>query len=312
MRKLGYLLGFLLAIFLWVNCFAVMKSNSNSKLNSASNSTNSTPDTTANSKSDSADSTTSNSTADSTPDSTSNSTSNSTSDLASNSTSNFLKNFYVGAEGGYSFGNYINLKPTSTAACTSTMQCWTNPTQSFNSDLGESFVYGAKIGYQVNPLVAIDLGYDARNKFGWSKHFPPGGFPNSRNRSISTLRNQTLLANVYLTPNLRWSTLDPYVNGGIGWAWNKTGTLTDVNLNTGQVSRISGDNTSSFAWDIGFGANIILNKNVFFDAGYRYIDLGIIQTGKRVISPPPVLPIPRLRTKTAYTNELYIGVNFLV
>lgn len=227
---------------------------------------------------------------------------------------NFLKNFYAGLEGGYSFGNYTNLKPTNVSACTPTMQCWDNPTQSFNANLGNSPVYGAKVGYQFNSLVAMDLSYDVRNGFDWSKIFPadPANFPDARKRSIGSIRNQTLMANLYLTPNLRWSTLDPYVNGGIGWGWNRTGDLTSTDLNNGQVCIITGNKTTSFTWNVGAGANIILNKHVFLDAGYRYMDLGIIQTGNQIVSPPPVLPITRLKTKTAYTNELYAGINFIV
>jgi opacity protein-like surface antigen len=222
-------------------------------------------------------------------------------------------NFFFGVEGGYSWSKQFSLKPPSDAPCTPGGACWDNPLQSFASTMGNSPVFGIRGGYTLNKFITGAVTYDTRNSFDdWGRIFPgdPANFPDPRHRFINIIRNQTVMADLIITPNLSWEKIDPFLNAGIGVAYNRVGSLTSINLNTGSINIISGANMTHFAWQVGAGTNINLSENIFLDAGYRLINIGPLQTGNQVIIPTPVLPIPRLKSNDVYLNEVYGGINF--
>ena len=223
-----------------------------------------------------------------------------------------LDHFFVGGEGGYSLSNSVALNPVSNAPCTTTTACWTNPNQNFGNSMRNSGLYGAVAGVRFNHFVMMDLLYDVRNNFNWNKTFPASavGFPQTVHRSVN-IRDQTLMLNLALTPNLQWEKLDPFINFGIGTAWNTTGNLRNTNVTTGSVSFISGNRTSSLAWQAGAGLNYNATSHIMFDAGYRFVSMGKIETGNQVLS-PMVQPISALKATSSYLNEIYAGINFFL
>lgn len=224
----------------------------------------------------------------------------------------FWHSFFIGIEGGYSNSNDIELKPETATACSTVFMngCWNNPNQTYNNDISNAGVYGVRIGFKLGKFAAIDLAYDGRSGFSWENttFAEPQGFPQSILRKINTIDNQTLLSNIYLTPNMAWGRIDPYLNAGLGTAWNRTSAVVNTNLTTGQIVEVSGARRSSFAWDIGAGSNIILTRHLFLNAGYRYMSLGEITTGSTIISPISA-PITPLVAQSVYTNEVYAGIN---
>ena len=47
----------------------------------------------------------------------------------------------------------------------------------------------------------------------------------------------------------------------------------------GQTGRLDGDHRYDFAWQAGAGVGIQIMPKLFVDVGYRYVDLGKVQTG---------------------------------
>lgn len=217
--------------------------------------------------------------------------------------------FYVGVEGGYGFSKTI---PFKAGYCSAGQACW-NTQQPFSKGIGNSSVYGAQIGYHINPLWTADVAYDNRSNFSWNQYFPgdPLVSPGAHQRSINSIHNQTLMLNIYTTPNLQWSTLDPYFFVGAGYARNKVGELSDTNLLLGTTQVISGDTKNSFAWQVGLGADINCYQHVFFDVGYRIVNIGKLQTGTRILTAAP-MTIPAVTASHAYVHEAYAGVNYRI
>lgn len=232
--------------------------------------------------------------------------------------------FYLGAEGGYSVSNGVNFRPQQSEDCVEVeglIGCWLNTHQSFRATIDNSPEFGGKIGYHLNSLLDLDVAYNQRNNFRWSKDFPgdfsgaPNTSPASRNRTINTIKNRTLMADVTLVPTLFCSCLQPFVSGGIGIAWNTLGDLLSTNLVNGSTAIITGDTNHSFAWQLAGGLNIPLNKHWFFDLGYRYLDMGTFRSGTRDIflnssSQTINQPIAYLEGKHVSTNEFFAGVNY--
>jgi opacity protein-like surface antigen len=216
---------------------------------------------------------------------------------------------YVGAEAGYGFTKTV---PFKAGTCSSGQACW-NTQQPFAKNIGDSAVYGGVVGYHINPLWTTEVAYDNRNDFSWNKYFPgdPLVSPGARQRSINFIHDQTVMFNLYATPNLQWSTLDPYLFVGAGYAWNKTGILTNTNLLTGTTQLISGDTKNSFAWQFGLGADINLYQHVFFDVGYRFVNIGRLRTGTQITNFAP-MTIPAVTANHAYVHEVYAGLNYRI
>ncbi len=77
---------------------------------------------------------------------------------------------------------------------------------------------------------------------------------------------QRIMANAYIDINAN-RYVRPYIGGGIGMAfYHIKDNDTDM--------KESGNN---FAWNFGGGVGIRLTRNVTFDTGYRYVDMGTIE-----------------------------------
>lgn len=70
---------------------------------------------------------------------------------------------------------------------------------------------------------------------------------------------------------------NPYLTMGIGASINNSRDAIP-SMNGIEVERPPGKKTTNFAWNIGIGTRLVLNKKVNFDIAYKYIDLGKITT----------------------------------
>ena len=85
--------------------------------------------------------------------------------------------------------------------------------------------------------------------------------------------SQNLMLNAYFDfmPNY---VISPYVMAGIGWAKIKMDTFYTAGL-----TRVEDSNdVNNFAWSIGAGLTVRINKCLNLDGGYRYIDMGDIDS----------------------------------
>jgi opacity protein-like surface antigen len=91
----------------------------------------------------------------------------------------------------------------------------------------------------------------------------------------ATVKSQSLMANVYYDFK-NTSDFTPYVSAGIGASFNKLDVTEYQNIISSSAS--ANDKKTDFAWSVGVGVNYALNKDLDLDLGYRYVDLGKVNT----------------------------------
>ena len=76
---------------------------------------------------------------------------------------------------------------------------------------------------------------------------------------------------------VKYGCLSPYINGGIGWSYNRSSDYSEKAI-AGVTPRTSpnyGSQTNTqFAYNVGAGIDVQLDKNLILFAGYEYLNLG--------------------------------------
>lgn len=133
----------------------------------------------------------------------------------------------------------------------------------------------------------MQFSYVYRGGYDWNLSATEDDFANSPNvydRYYATgIQIQTFLFDLILKPSVNWGGFVPYVKGGIGAAYNKIGAVKNVDVAfAGRPvsfnTRLDGASTTSFAWDAGVGANYYFNQKFSVGLGYRFVDVGKLQT----------------------------------
>jgi opacity protein-like surface antigen len=153
-------------------------------------------------------------------------------------------------------------------------------------DIGDSWVFGAGVGYRVNPNIRAELALGYRSGFELDQSDPQA--PPSTFRG--EIRNWNVMLNGYYDIDFGqpWK---PYVGAGIGYARNKLRTITVTNPSVpGVVVPIAGDTDSGLAWSLGVGVGYALPNGMTLDVGYRYIDLGDLKVPALPVSVPSIGP----------------------
>ncbi|MCL2763626.1 MAG: acyloxyacyl hydrolase [Treponema sp.] len=122
--------------------------------------------------------------------------------------------------------------------------------------------------------------------------------------SVSCQSNniQTLFANVYYDINTR-TKFTPYVGAGMGVGFIRTKGKVDW---VSEVNNTGSKTVTNFAWNIGLGLGYQITNNVAFDVGYRFADLGKVQT-KWDERPWGTW---RMDTKRIYQHQFSMGARF--
>ena len=143
----------------------------------------------------------------------------------------------------------------------------------WDSTFGGSLAAGYDFSKRLNVPVRTELEYAAFSKA------EGGGDPwvdSDDDQFIQSNKIQTLFVNVYYDINTG-TKFTPYVGAGMGAGFIRTKGTDDMN---GGVFRANtGSKTvTNFAWNIGLGLGYEITKNVALDIGYRFADLGKVQT----------------------------------
>lgn len=212
--------------------------------------------------------------------------------------------FYVKAETGYSFSNNADFDVGQGIG-------WGQPQDDFSNEIGNSWLWGAGLGYRINPLIRTDITYDRRAGFEYSKSF----YYADRHRQFD-ITNQTVMANLYLDANgircVNFGRFNPFIGGGIGYARNTGSDFTSTDISTG-FQTVNAANTVStysptnhFAWQFTLGTAFNLCKHLDLDAGYRYVNIGDIQAGpKQLNRDAPNFIRSSISTNNASMQEVY-------
>jgi len=236
---------------------------------------------------------------------------------------------YIGFEVGYSsslpVGMSVDEAPNSMSKFV-----WDPPLQGWNSDLGNSAIYGIDLGYNFTRLFALELAYNYRPSYQYSKYqtVPTSKAIGSRIRYFDfnnyTIMLDGILRLFALTPNLaslqERTIIEPIVDLGVGLASN---TVTNfhglcVDKQPGMIFSKMGDKTKySFAAQAGAGFDLNFNKTWSARLGYRFLYGGKFNTQDYVTDDPdnqhPITPgsgnSANAWKGTFTANEIYARLN---
>jgi opacity protein-like surface antigen len=189
----------------------------------------------------------------------------------------------------YSVGQVINGDPN-------------NTTPGSLSDAGTGVVAGAGFGWQFNPRVRgdITLGY---------RRYRLDTSDGSDTRFKADISSLALMVGAYYENDAASGPWKPYIGAGLGVARNKFGDFTGTT--TGGTFSGPGGMSAGFAWMVttGFGFPVLSGR--VFDVGYRYVDLGKLETAGGNLSDGAgnLLPTSGF-TGRLRAHELLIGMRF--
>ncbi len=179
-------------------------------------------------------------------------------------------------------------------------------TGNFKGHTGNSVIFGAGIGYRINPMFRTDLTVDYMPSLQFKGFNATAG-----SGSKGDINSLVGLANGYfdlagVLPGV-FGPFQPYIGGGIGLARNVLATQA---LNTAGVgSTLSGGEHTSFAWDATAGVGYALTQNLTLDLAYKYIDAGSMRSGTRFVSNGAATTVPSLKADLQ-AHTVMVGLRY--
>lgn len=149
-------------------------------------------------------------------------------------------------------------------------------TLDMDRDSGERYQIG--VGAKLNDFIWADITVSYRDKMTEvGTYLDADGIPNKAINEIDDgafqTSNWSTMLNIYVDPfraaGLDTGAFSPYLQGGIGWARNKTEDMKFTNAGT-----LFGDTHNDFAWQIGAGVLYSITDHLKLDLSYRYLDMG--------------------------------------
>jgi opacity protein-like surface antigen len=118
------------------------------------------------------------------------------------------------------------------------------------------------------------------------------------------------MVNVYVDPlsiaGVDLGAFSPYVQGGIGWARNKTEKMFFAAPNG---SYTTGDTHNDLAWQIGAGVGYVISDQWTLDMSYRFLDMGEARGGDKFINGATVTSVEAARFDLR-AHEFMIGLQY--
>ena len=132
---------------------------------------------------------------------------------------------------------------------------------------GTAWIASIGAGYRFAKEFRGDVVGSYRGGYGWGETGANGNYYSGSYASWS------LLANGYVDMPIS-NRVTGYLGAGAGMSYNQSDAL--VNVSTGTV--FGGDNKYNFAWNAMVGISVPVTNSLTVDVGYRYIDLGFVET----------------------------------
>jgi len=173
------------------------------------------------------------------------------------------------------------------------------------NDVGDSYVLGGGIGYRFSPNVRGDV------TLGYRGDYSLTGTDGGGAQFKSDITSMVVMANGYY--DFSAGGVRPYIGAGIGWAQNEMDPV--VQTFPGGSITTPGGKKSGTAFALMAGVGIPVSGWVL-DIGYRYIDLGKIESGSGTASAtftgvPGAIPFPYSGAEGKLTaHEITVGVRF--
>jgi opacity protein-like surface antigen len=171
-------------------------------------------------------------------------------------------------------------------------------------NFGGSAILSGGIGYRFTPNLRGDvtLGYRPSYQLNASDKGVPA------TKFSADVTSLALMVNGYYDLPLQGWT--PYVGAGLGYAQNKIGSVS-FNDGAGFIGTAPGGTKSGTAWALMLGAAIPAQPGVTLDFGYRFIDLGKVESAAGDVSVSGfTVPGYGGAAGKLKANELFVGIRF--
>ena len=173
------------------------------------------------------------------------------------------------------------------------------------SELDDSVTVGVGVGCARSNGVRYDLLYTFHGDNIWS------GVPAPPDPIFGDIETHTLMANLYYDFDLG-SRIKPYVGAGIGVAYHDLGVLDCTPPIAGVCTpgnfQRGGENVT-FAWSVQAGAGVDLTDRWTLDVGYRYLDLGNVDSGSVDVTG---FANPIHQIQDIESHEIKVGLRFAI
>lgn len=179
--------------------------------------------------------------------------------------------------------------------------------------LGSSFLYGIGAGLKFNDALRAEINVQFRNDYE-IEHYSSVSYPIKYESEVSS---QLAFANLYYDfDKIRLGNVIvlPFVGGGVGLSENE---MDDVEYGGPPASPvvIEGDTSSEFSWNVAVGVGFDLENDFMLDVGYRYIDLGDVESGDVIIASPLALNLGQIiaepLTGELTAHEIFIDLRYM-
>lgn len=222
---------------------------------------------------------------------------------------------YISVQGGISFSQNVTMN---VATGNNEATDWDPADQGYNSDLGNSEVLGAAIGYVINPAASFEIEVSHRNSFDYARFQTPVD-PKTRYFDFA---NTSAMVNLVLNgsgcSNLSYRStrfvVDPYISGGFGMAFNNVYNFHSILVAGNAPSAVMQPYTvRSLAYQVGAGLNFRTCRNIGLGVNYRFINMGDFDSNNVVLdsSTSPGIVIQPWEG-TFKSNEIYLSLQYYV
>ena len=190
------------------------------------------------------------------------------------------------------------------------------------SHLDDSAFAGIGLGYQFNNWFRADITgeYRTSQRFQSIESYQgsSSGTPYTAYDTYNgSIQSSVLLANGYFDVG-HWYGLTPYVGGGVGLAYNRVDSMTDVGAGStgpggagnGGLGWAPDKATSALAWALMAGMSFDVTPNLKFDVNYRYLDMGNAMSG--AIGCTTTGCAPETQRYHLASNDIRLGLRWLL
>lgn len=141
-----------------------------------------------------------------------------------------------------------------------------------NKKPGNSGIYGAGAGFQLNKYIRVEASYNKIDQFRFHQTFSEGV---NASRVKQKITSDLAMINAYIDI-AEFNGFIPNVTAGVGTSHNKAGKYMYLDLDAFLESKAK----NSFAWNIGAGVSKRICELMSVDVGYKYFDLGKLTSTK--------------------------------
>ncbi|MEK7991718.1 MAG: porin family protein [Thiotrichaceae bacterium] len=155
----------------------------------------------------------------------------------------------------------------------------TNGPNTPDYDIENSVVYGLGVGFDTGNNVRIEGELRFRSLDTEDSYRNGLGSRETQSFSVNgQIDALTFMGNVLYDFDLPDSPIQPYVKAGLGFAKISTEATLDIQPTFSQFGiglwQYPDDDTTNFAWSLGFGARYAFQDNLYLDLEYQYVDMG--------------------------------------